>query len=95
MIDLAESFSLKQGINPSYLLSNKSSCPHVSVFQFEVQDDSQDKLLQTIWETAEEMWQKVLLQQAADVFCHLYPQVNYKHDLEGLFSGVTWVVKES
>ena len=90
LASVAESLSLRQGIKPSYLLSNEKSHPHISVFQFETQDDSQDELLRLTWDTVKESWQKILLQQEAEVFCHLHPQINYKHDLEGPFSGVTW-----
>lgn len=90
LVGVAESLSLKQGIKPSYLLSNEKSHPHISVFQFETQDDPQDELLRLTWNAAEESWQKILLQQEAEVLCHLHPQINYKNDFEGPFSGITW-----
>jgi hypothetical protein len=102
LIDLANKISIKNNLNPEYLIRDieSKSIPHASVIQFELKEDSplsgffiqkNNNLLRLIWQHVSEIWQSILSDKNnRELICSLPKNINYKHDTAGSFTGISW-----
>lgn len=101
LIALAQAASSADQLAPNYLLKDpsKGSIPHISVFQFEIDDENTSRLFsgdrQVVLELIEQhvlcAWQEVLGVINTTTFNLVLPNtINYKHDTTGVFAGVSW-----